>query len=69
MGGVEILVPKDVKVHCKGTAVLGGLEFMGKESGGVFSNLTGDYIPPIKSKGTIFFNCNVLMGEITINFK
>ena len=69
MGGVEILVPKDVKVHCKGTAVLGGLEFMGKESGGVFSNLTGDYIPQIKSKGTIFFNCNVLMGEITINFK
>lgn len=69
MGGVEILVPKDVKVHCKGTAILGGLEFIGKESGGVFSNLTGDYIPQIKSKGTIFFNCNVLMGEITINFK
>lgn len=69
MGGIEILVPRDVTIHCKGTAVLGGLEFMGKESGGVFSNLTGDYIPQIKSKGTIFFNCNVLMGEITINFK
>lgn len=69
MGGIEILVPRDVTIHCKGTAVLGGLEFIGKESGGVFSNLTGDYIPQIKSKGTIFFNCNVLMGEITINFK
>ncbi|MDD3653975.1 MAG: LiaF-related protein [Desulfotomaculaceae bacterium] len=33
MGGINVILPEDVAVTCKGTAILGGVEVMGKGSG------------------------------------
>ncbi len=38
MGGVEITVPPDLTVYAEGTAILGGVEFMGRSNGGIFAS-------------------------------
>lgn len=36
MGGIDITVPTNLSVTCEGTAVLGGVNFLGKDNGGIF---------------------------------
>ena len=40
LGGIEITVPSDLTVICEGTAVLGGVEFLGEGSGGIFGSIS-----------------------------
>lgn len=42
MGGIDIIVPDDLSVFCEGTVILGGLNFLGKENGGIFASVTGE---------------------------
>lgn len=39
MGGIDIIIPPDLTVKCEGTAVLGGVEFLGKGNGGIFASV------------------------------
>jgi len=36
MGGIDIIVPSNISVICEGTVILGGVNFLGKENGGIF---------------------------------
>lgn len=38
MGGVEVKVPADLAVECRGTAILGGVTFLDEEGGGIVSS-------------------------------
>lgn len=38
MGGIDIIVPPNLTVVCDGTAILGGVEFMGEGSGGIIGS-------------------------------
>lgn len=40
MGGVKVIVPADLAVYCEGSALLGGIDFLGEGSGGLISNKT-----------------------------
>lgn len=41
MGGIDIIVPEDLTVVCRGTAILGGIDFLGKSNGGIFATDEG----------------------------
>ncbi|HHY31437.1 MAG TPA: cell wall-active antibiotics response protein [Firmicutes bacterium] len=38
MGGIDVKVPADLALECQGTAVLGGVTFLGEESAGIVSS-------------------------------
>ena len=38
MGGIDIIVPPNLTVICDGTAILGGVEFLGERSGGIIGS-------------------------------
>lgn len=65
MGGINIVVPPDLAVACEGTAMLGGVEFFHKNSGGIISNLheqQGD----VKGKQVVRISGFAMMGGITV---
>lgn len=66
MGGITLMIPEDVAITGQGTAILGGIELMGKGSGGILghANLeSGD----IKNAAKILHvNCTCIMGGIEI---
>ncbi len=66
MGGIEIKVPTDLAVECEGTALLGGLNFLGEESGGIFTSrrLTHEKATGINKK--LYIRGSVIMGGISV---
>jgi predicted membrane protein len=65
VGGINIIVPPEVAVDCEGTAILGGVEFFRKNSGGIISTLhesQGD----VKATKIIRISCFTAMGGITV---
>jgi hypothetical protein len=65
MGGINIIVPPELAVDCEGTAMLGGVEFFKKSSGGIISNLhesQGD----VKGIKVVRISCFVAMGGVTV---
>jgi predicted membrane protein len=65
MGGVNIIVPPELAVDCEGTAVLGGVEFFKKNSGGIIASLhesQGD----VKGAKVVRISCFAAMGGITV---
>lgn len=38
MGGIEVKVPADLAVECRGTAILGDVNFVDEEGGGIVSS-------------------------------
>lgn len=67
MGGIEVYVPDNVNVICSGKVLLGGIEFLGKGSGGLISTIKKEY--NVNSTKTIILDCNVLMGGIEIKVR
>ncbi|MDO9535854.1 MAG: cell wall-active antibiotics response protein [Bacillota bacterium] len=39
MGGIDITVPTNLSVICEGSAILGGVNFLGKDNGGIFATV------------------------------
>lgn len=66
MGGITIIVPEDVAITSQGTAILGGVDMLGKGSGGIIGSATmqtGDLQTAAK---VLHLTCNCIMGGIEI---
>ncbi|MCK9221026.1 MAG: LiaF-related protein [Limnochordia bacterium] len=64
MGGIDVIVPDGLDMACSGSAVLGGVDFLGEDTGGLYATRTmqkGESGPP-----RILFACNAVMGGISI---
>ena len=66
MGGVEITVPRDLPVICKGTVFLGGLEMLGRSNGGIYANLEASQGDVHAATRWVRFRCQSIMGGIEI---
>jgi len=69
MGGMDIFVPRDVNVVCKGFAVLGGHELINKSSGGIISSTKSEYVADGGSKKNLKIYTRSIMGGIDIKHK
>jgi predicted membrane protein len=67
MGGIDIYVPEDVNVKCRGSVLFGGLEFFNKSTGGIISVLRGEQAA--NSNKVINIYCDVLFGGVNVNVK
>ncbi len=65
MGGVDIVVPPDLAVVCEGTAVLGGVDFFGRGSGGIVGGLRAEQ-GDIKGEKVLRINCFAALGGINV---
>ncbi|MGV8146129.1 MAG: LiaF domain-containing protein [Alkaliphilus sp.] len=43
MGGIDVLVPNDVNIICRGTAIIGGIDFFEKSGGGIFASVKEEH--------------------------
>lgn len=68
MGSVEITVPPDLTVYGEGTAVLGGIEFMGKSNGGIFAG-AGARQEGSAGGAVIHIYGRALMGAVEVTVK
>lgn len=66
MGGIDITVPEDVAISCQGTAFLGGLDLLGKGSGGLVSDIRTQIGDVDTAEKVLKLNCNIIMGGIDI---
>lgn len=65
-GGIKVIVPAEIAITCEGTAILGGLEFLGKGNGGIFASLKTEQGDPADSAQTIKILCHAIMGGVEI---
>ncbi|MGI5911042.1 MAG: LiaF domain-containing protein [Syntrophomonadaceae bacterium] len=66
MGVIKLILPEDIAVICKGTSIMGGIDVLGKESGGIIGN-TNIQIGDCKNASKILdLNCTCVMGGIEI---
>lgn len=68
MGGIEVRVPENLAVECQGSAILGGIEFLGEESGGVFSSRKFQQKGDLNSNKKLVIKSTVLMGGIKVKY-
>lgn len=66
MGGIEIRVPKDLPVEADGFAVLGGVEFFGKGSGGIIGSIRNTQNITTNSTRVLKIQSRAVMGGIDI---
>ena len=66
MGGIEIRVPRNVTVYCNGTVILGGLEMLGEETGGIYSSLEAQQIMEDPEAPVIHIHNRAVMGGVEI---
>lgn len=66
MGGITVIVPEDVAVSCKGSALLGGIDLLGKGSGGIFGNTNIEIGDLHSAEKVIHLSCTCIMGGIEI---
>ncbi len=69
MGGIEIIVPRDVKVICEGSVFLGGLELLDRSAGGIISSTKSVQDGSLINKKIVKIYCRALMGGIDIKSK
>lgn len=66
MGGIKVILPEDVAVTLKGTAVLGGVDLLGKGSGGIFGSSSLQAGDLQSAEKIIHFDCTTIMGGIEV---
>lgn len=64
LGGIDLRVPDDVTVYCKGTAALGGIDFFGKGKGGIIAMCDESRLG--SSNKVLKIHCRTVMGGIEI---
>ena len=66
MGGIEITVPEEIEIECKGTALLGGISCCGGEIGGIFGKRDFHCSGDENNERKLVIKSRVLMGGIDI---
>lgn len=66
MGGITVILPEDVAVTCTSSAVLGGVDLLGKGSGGIFGSGRLELGDPKSAARVIHLDCTSIMGGIEI---
>lgn len=66
MGGITVIVPEDAAVTCEGTAVLGGIDLMGRGSGGIVGNASMQSGDLQSADKIVHLNCLCILGGIEI---
>lgn len=66
MGGITLIVPDEVMVNCQGTSILGGIDVLGKGSGGIIGNTKVQSGNRESSAQILQLNCTAIMGGIEI---
>ncbi len=66
MGGITVIVPEGVAVTCEGTAVLGGIDLMGRGSGGLVGNASMHNGDLQSADKIVHLNCLCILGGIEI---
>ena len=66
MGGIKVIVPPDLAVYCEGTAILGGIDFLGEGSGGIIASKTmsSGIKEDTKTRVKIYFSA--IMGGVEV---
>ncbi|MGI6711130.1 MAG: LiaF domain-containing protein [Bacillota bacterium] len=68
MGGIDIRVPRDFTIECHGTAILGGVDFLGEESGGIFASKNYEQQGSTQPGKKLIIRCSALMGGISVMY-
>ena len=74
LGGIEIKVPRDIKIICEGQSIFGGVEQLGDESGGIFTSKKQTRHEPVLSpdhpnQGKVLkISSSTVFGGIEIDF-
>lgn len=66
MGAVELIVPADVTVQCRGTAVLGGIEFFREDAGGIVASIDSSSPGAPGSTKRLVVAARAVMGGVDI---
>ncbi|MFW5995822.1 MAG: LiaF transmembrane domain-containing protein [Halanaerobiaceae bacterium] len=67
MGGIDVKVSEDINITCQGSAFLGGVSFLGSESGGVFGSR--DFSHRAEEEGReLIIKARALLGGVEIMF-
>lgn len=66
MGGVELIVPADVTVECRGTAVLGGIEFFREDAGGIVATIDSTCPGATGSTKRLVITARAILGAVDI---
>ncbi len=66
MGGITIILPEDVAVSCRGTAILGGIDLLGRGTGGIVGNTNMEFGDLQNAAKILHLNCTSIMGGIEI---
>ena len=69
MGGIDIIVPPDLKVICDGTAILGGIEFLGEGSGGIIGSSSSSQEGREDGGAVVKIYGRAFMGGIEVTVK
>lgn len=67
MGGIDVKIPDNVNLICKGNALLGEVEFLEKSSGGIFTTLEREH--RVDSPKTIIIQSTAIMGGVEISLE
>jgi predicted membrane protein len=68
MGGIDVIVPPDLKVVADGMAVLGGVGFFGKESGGILGSVRYEQGMDLDTVKTLIIQARAIMGGIELKY-
>ena len=69
MGGIDIIVPPNLTVICDGTAILGGVDFMGEGSGGIIGSCSYRHEGKNSSGAVVKIYSRAFMGGIDVKVK
>lgn len=66
MGGITIIIPEDIAITCQGTAILGGVDLLGRRSGGIIGNADLQVGDLQNAARVLHLNCTCIMGGIEV---
>ena len=69
LGGIDITVPTDLTIICNGTAVLGGVEFLGEGSGGIIGSSSVKHEAQGESRAVVNIYTRAILGGVEVNQK
>ncbi len=66
MGGFDVKVPPDLPLSCEGWAVMGGVDFLGEEAGGIAATKRVADMPDTPPSKSLRIISRAVMGGVTV---